>query len=117
MQTCFFAISGVLPRDLAIARIKAAIQKSYGAKGEDVVRKNWEAVDQTLAQLHQVPVPRDDGATSHRRRLPIVSDQAPAFVREVRPAGSSERVWAQCRSSYACCVRKRRCSHERPRSR
>jgi pyruvate-ferredoxin/flavodoxin oxidoreductase len=83
MQTCFFAISGVLPRDLAIARIKAAIQKSYGAKGEDVVRKNWDAVDQTLARLHQVPVPRDGGATSHRRRLPIVSDQAPAFVREV----------------------------------
>jgi pyruvate-ferredoxin/flavodoxin oxidoreductase len=84
MQTCFFGISGVLPRELAVARIKAAIEKTYGAKGEDVVRKNHEAVDQTLARLFRVRVPEPGTATiSPRRRLPIVSDQAPAFVQNV----------------------------------
>jgi pyruvate-ferredoxin/flavodoxin oxidoreductase len=83
MQTCFFAISGVLPRDRAIARIKDAIQKTYGAKGEEVVRRNFEAVDQTLARLHEVPIPPAGAVTTGRRRLPIVSEQAPRFVREV----------------------------------
>jgi pyruvate-ferredoxin/flavodoxin oxidoreductase len=83
MQTCFFAIAGVLPRDLAIAKIKAAIKKSYGAKGAEVVRKNFEAVDQTLARLHEVPVPSADAPRSGRRRLPVVSDRAPQFVRDV----------------------------------
>jgi len=83
MQTCFFAISGVLPRDVAIARIKAAIKKTYGAKGEDVVRKNNEAVDLTIAHLFRVQVPEAGQANSARRRLPIVSDRAPAFVKEV----------------------------------
>jgi pyruvate-ferredoxin/flavodoxin oxidoreductase len=86
MQTCFFGISGVLPRDVAIARIKAAIKKTYGAKGEDVVRKNYEAVDQTMAQLFRVQVPEAGQANSARRRLPIVSDRAPAFVKEVTAA-------------------------------
>jgi pyruvate-ferredoxin/flavodoxin oxidoreductase len=81
MQTCFFGISGVLPRDQAIAKIKASIEKSYGAKGAEVVRKNCEAVDQTLARLFQVRVPA--AATSQRRRLPLVPQRAPAFVREV----------------------------------
>jgi pyruvate-ferredoxin/flavodoxin oxidoreductase len=57
MQTCFFALSGVLPRDQAIEQIKYTIKKTYGRKGEDVVRKNIEAVDQTLANLFEVPVP------------------------------------------------------------
>jgi pyruvate-ferredoxin/flavodoxin oxidoreductase len=57
MQTCFFALSGVLPRDEAIEQIKYTIKKTYGRKGEDVVRKNIEAVDQTLANLFEVPVP------------------------------------------------------------
>jgi pyruvate-ferredoxin/flavodoxin oxidoreductase len=83
MQTCFFAISGVLPRDLAIAKIKAAIEKTYGAKGAEVVRKNHEAVDQTLARLHAVRVPEAGAAPGGRRRLPIVPESAPAFVREV----------------------------------
>ncbi|MCL2101952.1 MAG: pyruvate:ferredoxin (flavodoxin) oxidoreductase, partial [Fibromonadales bacterium] len=57
MQTCFFAISGILPKDEAINHIKDSIKKTYLKKGEDVVEKNWEAVDQTLANLHEVKVP------------------------------------------------------------
>ncbi len=57
MQACFFALSGVLPRDQAIDQIKYTIKKTYGRKGEDVVRKNIEAVDQTLANLFEVSVP------------------------------------------------------------
>jgi pyruvate-ferredoxin/flavodoxin oxidoreductase len=81
LQTCFFAISGVLPRDEAIERIKHSIEKSYGDKGPDVVRKNFEAVDQALAHLHQVQVPA--AATSSVVHLAVVPDHAPAFVREV----------------------------------
>jgi len=81
MQTCFFAISGVLPRDEAIAKIRKSIEKTYGIKGAEVVRKNFAAVDHALAQLFQVDVP--DHVTSQRRRLPVVPSQAPAFVREV----------------------------------
>jgi pyruvate-ferredoxin/flavodoxin oxidoreductase len=83
MQTCFFAISGVLPRERAIEKIKAAIKKTYGVKGAEVVRKNFEAVDQTLARLAQVRVPEGGAGIGGRRRLPIVSDRAPPFVREV----------------------------------
>ena len=53
MQTCFFAISGVLPRDEAIARIKHTIEKTYGKRGAEVVRRNFEAVDATLAHLRR----------------------------------------------------------------
>ena len=53
MQTCFFAISGVLPRGEAIAAIKQAIQETYGKRGEAVVQKNFAAVDQALSHLHQ----------------------------------------------------------------
>src|SRR5262245_61661981 len=82
MQTCFFAISGVLPRDEAIAKIKHAIEKTYGVKGgADVVKRNFAAVDATLAELHEVPVPKEVTAT--HRRPPIVSEKAPDFVRRV----------------------------------
>ncbi|HET6948367.1 MAG TPA: pyruvate:ferredoxin (flavodoxin) oxidoreductase [bacterium] len=81
MQTAFFAISGVLPREDAIAKIKQAIRKTYGRKGEDVVRANFEAVDATLANLHEVPVPA--AATATRARPPIVGEQAPDFVQRV----------------------------------
>ncbi len=57
MQTCFFAISGVLPRDEAIAQIKKAIQKTYGKRGEAVVAKNFAAVDHALAHLEKVKLP------------------------------------------------------------
>jgi pyruvate-ferredoxin/flavodoxin oxidoreductase len=78
MQTCFFAISGVLPREEAIEQIKKAIKKTYGKKGEAVVKKNFVAVDTTLAHLHQVAVPK--AATATRTRPATV---APAFVQEV----------------------------------
>ncbi|MCP4250038.1 MAG: pyruvate:ferredoxin (flavodoxin) oxidoreductase [bacterium] len=81
MQTCFFAISGVLPRDEAIAKIKESIQKTYARKGEEVVQRNWEAVDQTLANLHQAAVPGK--VTSDNCRPPLVSEQAPDFVKKV----------------------------------
>jgi pyruvate-ferredoxin/flavodoxin oxidoreductase len=81
MQTCFFAISGVLPREEAIAQIKKSIKKTYGRKGEAVVKKNFEAVDTTLANLFQVQVPARVTAT--RTRPATVSDQAPAFVQKV----------------------------------
>src|SRR5690606_26709941 len=57
MQTCFFAISGVLPREEAIAQIKKSIQKTYGRKGQDVVERNFAAVDHTLTHLHEVKIP------------------------------------------------------------
>ena len=57
MQTCFFAISGVLPREEAIAAIKHSIEKTYGKRGESIVRKNFAAVDSALENLHEVKVP------------------------------------------------------------
>jgi pyruvate-ferredoxin/flavodoxin oxidoreductase len=81
MQTCFFALSGVLPREEAVARIKEAIEKSYGKRGGEVVRRNFAAVDAALAHLHEVPVPAE--ATAARRRPPAVSGTAPDFVQRV----------------------------------
>jgi pyruvate-ferredoxin/flavodoxin oxidoreductase len=82
MQTCFFAISGVLPRDEAIAKIKEAIEKTYGKKGSEVVKRNFAAVDQTIENLFEVKVPA--AATAKLSRPPVVSDQAPDFVRRVQ---------------------------------
>ncbi|MFC2135533.1 pyruvate:ferredoxin (flavodoxin) oxidoreductase [Bacteroidota bacterium] len=81
MQTCFFAISGVLPKDEAIEQIKKAIQKTYGGKGEAVVKQNFEAVDQSLANLHQIDVPAK--VTSSIEKPPIVSNKAPDYVKNV----------------------------------
>jgi pyruvate-ferredoxin/flavodoxin oxidoreductase len=81
MQTCFFAISGVLPREQAIEEIKKSIKKTYGKRGEAVVKKNFEAVDMTLENLHEVAVPGMVTSTTTRR--PAVPPQAPEFVRDV----------------------------------
>jgi pyruvate-ferredoxin/flavodoxin oxidoreductase len=81
MQTCFFAISGVLPREQAIAEIKKAIKKTYGKRGEAVVQRNFDAVDQSIANLYEVIVP--DKATSKLTRRPPVPAEAPEFVRDV----------------------------------
>ncbi len=81
MQTCFFAISGVLPRDKAIEAIKYSIKKTYGKKGESVVQKNYEAVDQTLANLFEVKIPAS--VTSTIEMPPVVSDKAPQFIKDV----------------------------------
>jgi pyruvate-ferredoxin/flavodoxin oxidoreductase len=81
LQTCFFAISGVLPKDEAIRRIKESIGKAYGDKGDEVVRRNFQAVDDTLSRLFEVKVP--DKVTSAWDRQPLVPPTAPPFVREV----------------------------------
>src|SRR5262249_17467968 len=81
MQTCFFAISGCLPRDEAIKHIKKSIEKSYGKRGPDVVRRNWEVVDQSLAHLHEIQVPA--AVSARRSRPPLVSEKAPDFVQKV----------------------------------
>jgi pyruvate-ferredoxin/flavodoxin oxidoreductase len=81
MQTCFFAISGVLPKDEAIAQIKKAIKKTYGKKGDAVVAKNFAAVDHTLAHLYEVKLP--GAITSTRKRPPMVAPEAPEFIRRV----------------------------------
>jgi pyruvate-ferredoxin/flavodoxin oxidoreductase len=81
LQTCFFAISGVLPREEAIAKIKSAIAKTYGRRGAEVVARNHAAVDATLAGLHQVPVP--ERVTSARELPAVVPAGAPEFVRDV----------------------------------
>jgi pyruvate-ferredoxin/flavodoxin oxidoreductase len=82
MQTCFFAISGVLPKEEAIAQIKKAIKKSYSKKGEAVVAKNNAAVDETLANLHEVKVPATVTAT--RKMPPFVAAEAPEFTKKVQ---------------------------------
>ncbi len=89
MQTCFFAISGVLPREEAIEQIKKYIQKTYGKRGDAVVQQNFEAVDAALAQLHQVTVPAT--VTANFEILPAI------------PAGGSR-------------IRSRRARHDRRRS-
>ncbi len=78
MQTGFFAISGVLPKDEAIESIKNAIKKTYGAKGEGIVKKNFEAVEQTLANLFEVKVP--GSPSSEIEKPPPVPVEAPEFV-------------------------------------
>ena len=78
MQTCFFAISGVMPAEQAIAKIKAAIEKSYGKKGGEVVRRNFAAVDAALAQLHEVEIPDARGG---RRGAPAAGAGRRAGVR------------------------------------
>ncbi len=81
MQVCFFAISGVLPRDEAIEAIKYSIKKTYGKKGETIVEMNLRAVDQTLDNLYEVKVP--NAVTSAIKMLPPVPAEAPDFVRKV----------------------------------
>jgi len=81
MQTAFFALSGVLPKDEAIAAIKAAIKKTYGKRGEAVVKQNYAAVDMTLANLFRVEVM--DEATSDIEVPPVVPPEAPEFVQKV----------------------------------
>jgi pyruvate-ferredoxin/flavodoxin oxidoreductase len=81
MQTCFFAISGVLPRDEAIVSIKHAIEKTYGRRGETVVNENFAAVDSALDNLAEVKYPAQ--ATSKFDMLPPVPPQSPEFVKKV----------------------------------
>jgi pyruvate-ferredoxin/flavodoxin oxidoreductase len=79
MQTCFFAISGILPKEEAIAAIKKSIEKTYGRRGEAVIKQNFEAVDQSLANLFEVKVPAEVSSKLTRRQA--VPANAPDFVR------------------------------------
>ena len=81
MQTCFFAISGILPRDEAIAQIKESVKKTYGKKGQRLLDRNYAAIDATLAGLYQVSVPSQVSSTFERP--PAVSVAAPQFVQTV----------------------------------
>ncbi|NEQ76580.1 MAG: pyruvate:ferredoxin (flavodoxin) oxidoreductase [Okeania sp. SIO2C9] len=81
MQTCFFALANVLPREEAIAQIKKYIQKTYGKKGQEIVNMNLQAVDNTLDNLYEVKIPTEVSSTLHR--LPPIPDTAPEFVRDV----------------------------------
>jgi pyruvate-ferredoxin/flavodoxin oxidoreductase len=81
MQTCFFAISGILPLEKAIASIKSGIEKSYRRKGAAILESNLAAVDRAIAGLAEVEVPREAFPTRHRP--PAVSADAPEFVRRV----------------------------------
>ena len=81
MQTCFFAISNIFPKEEAIAMIKDSIKKTYGAKGEKIVQMNFNAVDQTLAHLHEVKVQNE--VTSKKQIESLIPDDAPEFIKEV----------------------------------
>ncbi|MBL8155656.1 MAG: pyruvate:ferredoxin (flavodoxin) oxidoreductase [Anaerolineae bacterium] len=81
MQVCFFAVSGVLPREEAIAEIKHSIEKTYGKKGEEIVEMNLRAVDGTLDRLYEVSVPAQVSSTVEQ--LPPVTAGAPEFVRGI----------------------------------
>ena len=81
MQTCFFAISGILPRDEAIAKIKYMVEKTYGKKGRRLLDRNYAAIDASIAGLHQVQVPNE--VTSRFEKAPVVAAGAPEFVQQV----------------------------------
>ena len=93
MQTCFFAVSGVLPAARAVAAIKHAIEKTYGRRGETVVQKNFAVVDAALAQLAEVTLPQT-ASSSYDVRAPVPAS-APAFVQQVTAriiAGDGDRL-------------------------
>ena len=81
MQTCFFAISGVLPQKDAITAIKHAVEKTYGKKGQRIVELNFKAIDETLAGLHSVPLPTK--VSSLFDIASRIADAAPDFIRRV----------------------------------
>ncbi len=81
LQTCFFALAGIIDRTEAIDRIKHAIEKSYGKRGQAILDMNYAAVDRALDGLHEVRIP--EGAESDLHRLPPVPDDAPEFVKKV----------------------------------
>ncbi len=81
MQTCFFSISGVLPKDQAIASIKQAVEKTYGKKGQQLIQLNYKAIDQTLLNLYEVNVP--DKSDSNIELHESVPESAPEFIKNV----------------------------------
>ncbi|MDZ8026157.1 MAG: pyruvate:ferredoxin (flavodoxin) oxidoreductase [Nostoc sp. DedQUE11] len=83
MQVCFFALAGVLPQEEAIAKIKQAIEKTYGKKGAEVVRMNLQAVDNTLDNLHKVDIPQTPNSCTDAINRVCTPNFAPKFVQEV----------------------------------
>ncbi|MES9903689.1 MAG: pyruvate:ferredoxin (flavodoxin) oxidoreductase [Sedimenticola sp.] len=81
MQTCFFAISGILEKGAAIAKIKEAAEKTYGKKGPAVVEKNFRAIDASVAAMHKVEIPAEPSSVLDLR--PPVTDNAPEFIKQV----------------------------------
>ncbi len=81
MQTCFFYLSGIIPPEEAIGHIKAAIKKTYGKRGDAVVQQNYNAVDQAIANLHEIKYPNVVSSTWHKP--PLVPDDAPEFLKNV----------------------------------
>ena len=82
MQACFFAISGVLPRDEAIAKIKSSVEKTYTRKGPEIVQKNFDAIDKALENLQKIDIPaKADGVT--KQLVDPILESAPKFVKEV----------------------------------
>ncbi|MEW8029004.1 MAG: pyruvate:ferredoxin (flavodoxin) oxidoreductase [Candidatus Thiodiazotropha sp.] len=81
MQTCFFAISGLLEQDRAIELIKKAVKKSYGRKGARLLQRNFDAIDAALAGLHQIEIPK--AVTKDENPKAVVPADAPAFVQQV----------------------------------
>jgi len=82
MQTCFFAISGILPKDEAIAKIKDAIKKTYAMKGDVLVQMNYKAVDAAIENLHELPIPAEI-TSKHQIHIGAFTDDAPDFVKNV----------------------------------
>jgi len=89
MQTCFFALSGALPRETAIAKIKKAIEDTYAKKGPEVLKRNFAAVDRALDGLAEIAVP--SSATALRHRPPAMPAAAPEFVQRVTALIASGR--------------------------
>jgi len=81
MQTCFFAISGILPKDEAINKIKVAVEKTYGRKGRRIVERNFKAIDSALANLHEVAIPAETGSSA--AQADSIPDRASEFVKSV----------------------------------
>ncbi len=83
MQVCFFALSGVLPREEAIAEIKKSIRKTYGKKGEQIVQMNIQAVDTTLENLYQLEITAESSQSRAKSPQSPIPETAPPFVRDV----------------------------------
>ena len=83
MQTCFFAISGILPKDEAIVAIKQAVDKTYGKKSRRLVELNYKAIDMTLARLHRVAIPQAEAGAESNDAMPAAVQVVPDFVRDL----------------------------------
>jgi pyruvate-ferredoxin/flavodoxin oxidoreductase len=81
MQPCFFALSGILPRDEAIAAVKQSVEYSYGRRGREIVDRNIAAIDRSVQELHELPIPATVTSTIGMR--PAVPDSVPDFVQRI----------------------------------